>query len=180
PRGFRSREFLDCTGALNRNCDQSRHGLEGLLPDSAHSQNENPESAHSHANRDQAHSTLSSEHEFRARCRNFQVFFADATLISDGTIYAVTFDDVDRGVGCCKGIDEILWNRIQQFDDVFTDQKLLAEGIETLDFAAAFVGFARLAPHTFGEIAGNYCSNEKGEERHPVLGVGDRECSNWR
>ncbi len=79
-----------------------------------------------------------------------------------------------------EDLDHLDGNCIDQAEHVVRGQHLLAEGVELLQFAAAAVGVVGLPPRTFGELAGNDGSEQKGEERNPVLRIGDGEGANRR
>ena len=70
--------------------------------------------------------------------------------------------------------------QVQQFKNIFTDQQLLAEGIEAFDFAATLIGFHGLVASAVGEFAGNDSGQKKCKKSHPVLRFCNRETENRR
>src|SRR5580658_8784748 len=70
--------------------------------------------------------------------------------------------------------------RVEQFENVIGGEQALAQSEEALDFAAAKLGALGFVAGALGEIAGNQSSEKKGEERNPVLRIGDGKSSDRR
>ena len=66
-------------------------------------------------------------------------------------------------------------NAIEQLNHVAGFEQALAEGVELFDFAAALRGVFGFLAGAGGKMAGQDRDDQKGEERDPILRVGDGE-----
>ena len=97
-----------------------------------------------------------------------------------GEIDAVAVGDIERDGGRVEGVGDAGGDEVEELGDVFRLQQLAAEAVEHLRLAAAGVGFFGLLADAVGEVAGVDGGAEEGEQRDPVLGVGDGEGADRR
>ena len=69
---------------------------------------------------------------------------------------------------------------IQQFEYILRGQQSLAETEKPFHFAAALFRSFGFAASAFCEVTGHECRYQKGEQRHPVLRIGNGERSDGR
>ncbi len=74
----------------------------------------------------------------------------------------------------------IFRQRIQQFENILRCQQPLAQTEKPLHFAAALLRSLGLAARAFRQIAGHQRRHQKGEQRDPVLRIGDGESPDRR
>ena len=97
-----------------------------------------------------------------------------------GEIDAVVVGDVQRHRRAVEGVGDAGGDEVEELGDVFRLQELAAQAVEHLRFAAARVGFVTLLADARGQVAGVDGGAQEGEQRHPVLGVGDGEGADGR
>src|SRR5208283_3475023 len=77
-------------------------------------------------------------------------------------------------------LHDVARNGIEQLGGVVAREQQLAERVEPLEFAAALNGRALAALRARRKFAGGNGRDEEGEERDPVLRVGNGKGSDWR
>lgn len=86
-------------------------------------------------------------------------------------------DRIHSGEVRAEGLNHLDGDGVEQAKHIVSRQHVLAESVELLQFPPPAVGVDGFPPRPFGELAGDDGSEQKSEQRNPVLGISDGEGS---
>ncbi len=129
--------------------------------------------ARSQVQRSERNSALGIDDRLASRADHLQILQGKRCCFGVGAIDLLRTEQVDGGSLGAESVAHVGGNRIQQFGYVIGGEQALAETVEAFHVAAALIGVGGLAAGAVGELAGDARGHQKGEQRHPVLRVGD-------
>ncbi len=172
------RRLLHGPGAFDGDADQAAYGIQAPGRKLAADDGECAERAQANAQRPDAKVSLGIMHRLATVGDAFQFLGGDQPPRLDCGVVdllALAVHGKQSGRGGAEDLHYLAGDDIQQLEHIVRGEQLLAKSVELLQFAAMGVGIFGLAPRALGELAGDDCGDQKGEERDPILGIGDGE-----
>ena len=179
-RGFCAAEFFDGAGALHGDADQAPDRFQGL-PRKERARNAHAaDDAHAHAERHEGELLVDLDVRLSAQGNHLQVVRFEAIDGGSGTIDVGAIRQGDGGGADAEGVHDVARDGVQQLGAVVARKQQLAEGVEAFQFLAALDGGPSPAAGAFRQFAGGDGGDEEGEQRDPVLRVGNGERADGR
>ena len=175
--GFGLGEFLHGAGALDGDSDHAAQGLKRGAGERRSGNADGSGGASAQMQRSERDSALRIDDGLAARTYHLKILQWKPGYFRVGAINLPGTEQVNGGGLGAESVADIGGNRIQQFGDVIGGEQALAECVKPFDVAAALNGVGSLAAGAVREFAGDAGGDEKGEERDPVLRIGDGEGS---
>src|SRR5580700_2343713 len=179
-RGFGLRKFFHGSGALNSDADHAAQSLKSGAREYRPGDADSSRGARTQMQWRERDSALRIDHRLATRTDHLKILQQKRCRFGVGAIDLLGTEQIHCGGFCAESITDIGGNRVQQFGYVIGGKETLAEGVKAFHIAAALNGVGGLAAGAVCELTGDSGGYEKGEERNPVLGVGDSEGSDGR
>ena len=179
-RGFGAAEFFEGAGALDGDGDEAADRLQGLAGETRAGNTHAADDAHTDAQRHKGELAGGVEARFAAQGNQLQIMRFEAVDGGAGAIDVGAGGERDGGRADAEGLDDVTRNSVEQFGGVIAREQQLAESVEAFQFLAALDGGASVRAGARRKFAGRDGGDQEGEERDPVLRVGDGERADGR